>query len=483
MPENTLGVMKVHDLVALAAREETNDSTVAEAIEGYVSKHLGEMTPSLLRQIYLCYEQLYEEHLRRGDREGDWLTYALLQYEGDLKISIHEKLYDQEIIPDLTLASAMCVIESKEIHSYTINNQNDRQSYYEKCVEDFDDALRQSDCPNLTAELLHHRAKALRRCGNHKEALTSFLQLLELKPEWHATHGQIVHLGTIHNVDSDIIKKGEESISYILESVLQDASSVPLRVSLAALARLRSYQNVSKKISAEPDDVKKLADIIAMSALEGLDQFYEAYVSFTSMFGYRYSSCSVALAENLPEMVAIPPSQVERRQWVSACEALANTAKAASYKGKVDIARQLSDASIRFADEISRQRELQPFAARVVAKSYIIGQDAEKALAVINKVNEEKVNHWLLYEKANAHLAAKDYVEALKSSKKCFQMAEKDDKGKERVSIYHDQLSACYKGLGDNTQALAQLKLALKKCKNEKYRNELINKIGSLERL
>lgn len=483
MPTNTVGVVNIHDLVSRAAQDEVHSGTIAEAIEEYINKERGEMTPSVLRQIHLSRNQIYEEHLLRGQREDDWLTYALLQCEGELKIDIHKALCIKEITPDLSLSSVMCIIDAKEVQAYTITNNDERQAYYEKCVEIFEKALNELYCNEVRAELLHHRAKALRRCGRYKDALKCFLQLLELKPNWHAVHGQIAHLGTQSGVDNNIRSKGEESMRKILDEILRDASFVPLRVSLAALARLRSYHLLNSEISADPEKVKKLADIIAMSSLEGLDQFYEAFVSFTSIFNYRHSSCCVVLAEALPEMIAITPEQVEKKQWVSACESLSNTAIAASREQKVDISSRIADASIKFADAICEAQELRPFDARAVAKAYITANIPLKALEVIDKVAKDKIDHWLLYRKSEALLALENYTEALISAKESLQMIERDAKAVQRISIYYSLLSKIYEALGDNHNALKEAKLALHKCTNEQYKMELLNRVSRLENL
>ncbi len=480
MPSNTPGVMKVHDLVCVATQDDVNSTVLAEAIEKYIGGHNGEMTPSVLREIHLGYRQIYDEHIRRSDRDPDWLTYALLQGESEVKNDIHEQVYAEKITPALNLASVMCIIDAKEVHSYTLVDSHERRTYYEQCVESFKKAFEESSCSDVKTELLHHRAKALRRCGQYEEAIACFMQLLDLEPEWHATHGQIAHLGAQYGADS-YRREGEESMRALLGFILQDASSVPLRVSLAALATLRSYQNVVKEVSSRPDDVEKLADIIAMSALEGLGQFYEAFVSFTSIFGYRHSSCCVALAEALPEMLAVPPELVENRQWVSACEALTNTAIAAGRVGKTDLSHRIAAASIKFADAVSAKEKLEPYDARAVAKAYITNSTPQKALDAIAKVSGDRIDHWLLYRKSEAQSAIGEHTEALKTARIAFNLADKDKRVQPRISIYHELLSRCLQASGDKVAALYEAKLSLEKCTDDQYRNTLTNWVLSLE--
>lgn len=483
MPTNTPGVMKVHDLVCVATQDNVNSTELARAIESYIDVHNREMTPSVLRQIHLGYKQIYDEHIRRGSRNPDWLTYALLQVEGDVKQGIHDQIYSVEITPDKTLASVMCIIDAKEVHAYLIEEGDERRSYYNQCAETFQNALNEATSEDVKAELLHHRAKALRRSGRYDEAFECFSQLLELKPKWHATHGQIAHLGMQYGVDNRIKAKGKESMRILIESIVQDASSAPLRVSLAALARLRSYQEVVNEISARHDEVQKLADIIAESALEGFGQFYEAFVSFTSIFGYHHISSCVNLAEALPEMLAMPPELVESKQWVSACEALTNTATAADRAGKTDLSFRITEASIKFAEAISASDELKAFDARAVAKAYITARLPQKALEVIAKVPEARIDHWLLYRKTEAELAVGENQEALQSALKAFDLANGDSRANSRIPNYHELLSRCYESLGDNITALVEARLALDKCTDEQYQKTLAGRVSSLDRM
>ncbi|NIA12130.1 MAG: tetratricopeptide repeat protein [Nitrospiraceae bacterium] len=481
LPTSTPGVMKVHDLVCLAIRDDLNSKVIAEAVEGFIGKYYGEMTPSVLREIHLTYNQIYDEHIRRGERNPDWLTYGLLQVEGEVKQEIHEKIFSIPITPDLSLASVMCTIDAKEVHSYTIESSDSRRSYYKQCAEEFEKALEEVANENVKAELLHHRAKALRRCGQYQEALSCFTQLLELKPEWHAIYGQIAHLGIQRGVGKHIHQRGEESLRLLMASILEGASAVPLRVSLAAFAKLRSYPNLVRELSSRPDDVQKLADVISISALEGFGQFYEAFVSFTSIFGYHHSLCCVSLAESLPEMLAMPPELVERKQWISACEALANTAIAAKRRGKRDFSSRIADASIKFADAVSACEELKSFDARAVAKAYTTAGMHREALEAIAKVPVDRIDHWLLYRKSEAQLAVGEQEEALQSAIKALDLAAKDPRAESRLSSYHDLKSQCHEALGDKGAALVEARHALEKCEDGQYKQAIMTRILSLE--
>lgn len=440
------------------------------------------MTPSVLRQIHLCSDIIFEEHLRRGSRDIDWLHYSLLQLEGDKKIELHDELFDIDLNKSDSLPKIKSVIDAKEIHAYTITDNNARKDYYSACANRYSELLEDGVPEEIQLELLHHSGKSLRRSGKYAEALESFNKLLELKPSWHATYGQIAHLGTQNGADRNVKDAGEKAMRILLGFIQDELFSVPLRVSLAALARLRSYREIVREINDQQELVKKLADVISISALEGLDQFYEAFVSFTSMFGYKHSSTCVIIAESIPELIAIPPNQVEKKQWISACEALTNSSAAASRESNERLAKLLIDSALSFANEISDSEYLRSYDARCVAKTYNIGHQPDKAIIAITKVPEEDVNHWLLYEKSKAYLELGEghYEEALSSSKECFESARKDQSAQARISIYHDLLGSCYIQLDDHENAIRELREAIENCTNEKYRTELEVKLANI---
>ena len=485
VPDNTTGVLRIHDLISIAVQDKLDSSPLVSSIEDFISLNAGDMTPSVLRQIHLCSDLIFEEHLRRGARDIDWLHYSLLQLEGDIKVELHSEMHEITLAESDSLQKIKSVIDAKEIHSYTIDDNEARKSYYSDCANLYDELLKKNVSEDIQLELLHHKGKSLRRSGMYPEALDSFNQLLELKPEWHATYGQIAHLGTQNGVEKDVKDAGEKAMRTLLGFIQDELFSVPLRVSLAALARLRSYGKIVREINEQQDSVKRLADVISISALEGLDQFYEAFVSFTSMFGYKHSIACVRIAESIPELIAIPPNQVEKRQWLSACEALTNSSVAAGRENNERLAKLLIDSALSFANKISDNEQLRSYDGRCVAKTYNIGLEPEKSIMAITKVPSEEVNHWLLYEKTKAYLelGEDNYEDALSSAKECFSSAKNDEKASARISIYHDILSSCYMKLDDHENATRELREAIENCSNEKYRADLELKLNELLQL
>ncbi len=471
----TPGVLRVHDLICEAVKEEPGPSAIAEAVETYVSKLGGEMVPSILREIYLCSDQLRIVDESRGGRKPDWLLYSLLQVHRQIH-PLWANLHMHEIDAKSSLAELLCIVDAKEAYAYTIESDSARREYYESCVVMYQHVLSAEIEDEMRAELLHHTGKALRRCGKLEEAVNCFSKVLELRPNWHATYGQIAHVGTQREASGSLKVAGEQAIRWLIERMLADVLSVPLRVSLAAIARLRSYRGVCDELSADPKKVQRLAEVIAMSALEGLDQFYEAFLSFTSLFGYHHSVVCVDMAAAQPEIISVPPSAVDSKQWVSICEALTNTATAAGRLNRHDLEGRINISAATFAAELNSCEMVKPYVARVIAKAYISAGKPQLALNRIEKTDPDGSDHWLLYQKSRAQLELEMHEASLRTAECALESAQQDPKGVDRLAIYFDQLSKCAEALNDLSLARSYSEQAIAQCKDDQYLRDLTSR-------
>ncbi|MCD0253444.1 hypothetical protein JWH16_06225 [Xanthomonas campestris pv. campestris] len=161
-PASATGVLFVHDLVSRAMWSADGSRDLVKAVESYIDRLQGDMTPSALRQIHLSSAKLLEEHDLRGERDPDWLLYALLQIEG-VKQNIFAPYAQRRVVPDSSLAALLSTIDAREQHAYTLD-KDDRPTYYAACAKEYEDALAGAES-RAKAELLHHLGKALRRCG------------------------------------------------------------------------------------------------------------------------------------------------------------------------------------------------------------------------------------------------------------------------------------------------------------------------------
>lgn len=476
------GVLKVHDLICEAVKQSPDSLTIADSIETYVSKLDGEMLPSVLRQIHLCSERLYKADEYRMVRKPDWLLYSILQVNRKVN-SCWSDLYNYQINGNSTRAELLCIIDAKEAYAYTIEDKDVRQQYYKDCASIYQQILNLGIDNIMKAELLHHQGKALRRCGMYEPSLKCFLEVLTLRHNWHATYGQIAHLGSQNGATRQMKSEGEKAIQWLINQMLENVSSIPLRVSLAAISRMRSYRAVSNEISTNPNHVTQIAEIIAMSALEGLDQFYEAFLSFTSVFGYHHSTACVALAEAVPEILAMPPEAVDKKQWPSACEALVNTAIAAGRLDREDLKKHINQSATIFVTALDTPHDVGPYISRVIAKTYISVGMPQNALARIEKVQPDKIDHWLLYQKSRAQSELEMFQPAFHSALNALEYAKKDSKVLDRLAIYFDQLSKCAEQIHDLPLAISYSHEAVKYCNDEQYLRDLCSRHQLLEEL
>lgn len=473
--------LSVHDLICRVMRSDQFGShDLADAVAGYVEQSRGEMVPSVLRQIHLSADQL--QAARDDGREAagaGWLTYSLLQIDKRSRSQLIAELQDSAVTADMPLAQLLCIVDAKESASYLMDHQQ-RSAHYKACADEYGRIAAETKDPDIRAEMLHHQGKALRRCGDIEGALRCFRELLAERPQWHATYGQIAHLGTQSDADAQAKSEGEAAIRKLVDDVLQDVYAVPLRVSLAALSRLRSYPSVTKRINADDAAVKQFVDVVALSALEGFDQFYEGFVALTALFGYHHGHRCLAVAEIFPDMLAIFPNTVDQSQWPNACEALANVVTVARRSGNRDLASKLESTMRAFATELGEASGSKLFVARMLVKTFLAVDDPDAAIEAANRIADDAKDHWLLYRQAEAELALGRGAPATATARRALEAAKGDPKGQARLAIYHDLVSRCEESTGAMAEALRSAESAQALASDDKYGDQLRSRVLEL---
>jgi len=476
-PAGAPGVLLVHELVVRAARTRDGVVDLARELERYLDRLEGEMTPSALRQIHLSRRALLDEHARRGCGEPDWLSYALLQLEG-VKRDVFGAYAQRPIVSNGSLAALMSCIDAREQYAFNLP-QGERSAYYSVCVDEYRAALVGAE-GRIKAELLHHLGKAYRRCGDIDKALATFQKLLEIEPNWHATLGQIVHLGTQYGASDTAKQEGERALHQLLDSMIESPASVPLRVAMAVLSNLRSYPNVVAQLNSDELSVKSLSRIISQAALEGLDQFYDAFYAFTSKFGYEHPDVSFKLVSAAGDMFEISPKSIGKSHLLNVGETLANVSQNALRSGDEGLARRLSGLSLVYAESLLADGDPDGFTRRGIAKIFTVAGHSSRALEVINMVPADKLDHWLLYRRAEAELA-QGMPEALATAKDALARAQADPRAKKNLAAYFDMMSRCLSAAGDTNGAVDQMQRALAHCSGGRFQKELTERLALLE--
>ena len=470
MTTNVPGIVKIHDLICVAMKEEDDASDAVIKLEEYIESKNGEMTPSILRQIYLLRYKIVDY---KAEHSGsDWLTYALLQIEGDEKDKIVEAIFEQQFVKEMSLSMVMCLIEAKELRGYKIHSREEVEEYFDKLIAEYQNALRLYTDMDIKTELLHHLGKAYRRRNRSEDSYKCFKELLEFKPNWHATYGQIVTLGTM-KVSKEIVNDAKCCMRKLLVEMLDDAAQVPLRVSLATIAKMRSYREVSNELVNSPENVERICQIVASAAIEDIGQFFEGFVAISTMYGYHYSKICLSLAESVPDMIMVSPKMVEDKQWLNACEALANIAVAAQSECKQELFDMLIDKSIEFGEAYLANKKIRSYEARAIAKSFIVRGEGQRALDIINMIPEEGRDHWLMYRQAEAENMLGDN-KSIETAKKAIELLEEDPKSINRKSSYYHLLSKCYYRNAEIKNACEMIEIAIRLCCDPKYEQELI---------
>jgi tetratricopeptide (TPR) repeat protein len=321
----------------------------------------------------------------------------------------------------------------------------------------------------------------LRRCNHNEESLEYFKKLLSIEPNLHATHLQIAHLGSQRGISKELKEQGQASLKKLLDDIFEDYTKIPLRISLAALTRLRSYKGLKKTISDDSRQVKNLANLIKLSSFEGFGQFFEAFVSFTSLFSYKHDLLCTELMESLPELLTIEPNAMHQSQWINTCGGLTNIIVSANREGKTELASKILPINKTFANKAFQKLKLNSYSNTVLAKTYLAIKEPKQALEVIGQIPTENQDHWVIFQKSKAFLELNQPDEAYNSASEALSLAENDPKAETYMASYHDLLSQCAEKKGNLDEAKNQVKLAIKTCNNSKYEELLERRLETLE--
>ncbi|WP_197678896.1 hypothetical protein [Pseudomonas arsenicoxydans] len=115
-----------------------------------------------------------------------------------------------------------------------------------------------------------------------------------------------------------------------------------------------------------------------------------------------------------------------------------------------------------------------------MAKTFIEANRASDALAAIDKVPQDRVDHWVLYQKTRAELALGTPKLAIESAKLALALVEQDKKAQGRRNIYHVQQSQCWEALGEIEKAVASMAAACELTADPKYREQLESQLQKL---
>lgn len=481
---NIPGVARLHDLICEAVKTEENTEPVCCALTDYFEQQEGNTTSNVLRQIYFCRTALAIEYEKHPDNH--WIAYALLQIAENDERDVYLNYYQKPFSEELSLPLLLCQIDSREVYSFKhkFNSDDERQDYYRHCAEEYLLALQNCKYEEkLQIILLHHRGKALSRCHEYTDAVACFKQVILRKNDYYPAYVQLAKIGTIRKNDIVIRQAGEKAFYELLKFYLKkDGKEIPLRVMLQSISRLPSYNDIRKEIDKDEQAVERLSNIILSSALEGFGQLYEAFVAFTSSFGYHYPQLLLNVVKAIPGLLMVATDSLEKRQWISACEVMSNIVIAAKRMGDITVECMAKEETKRFTDEVViNKKHWKDFDLRAIVKAYNVIEEPCISLQFLKEHAEEVVlSHWTLYRKAEAELLLQ-LPEAVDTAIQALEKLREDSRVRqEKESSYCDLLARCYEMIGNRVKTLELYREAIDKCNDEKYEAELKDKLKDL---
>ena len=368
------------------------------------------------------------------------------------------------------------MIDSREVYFYKMESSKaEKYDYLEKCAEEYRTAIdNMGYSKDLNAILWHHRGKVLRRCRNFDDSLESFCKAIELKPKYYSSYAQIANLGSMNKDNKKLFDAGEKSLNALFDFCKQSMDNIPLRIILLAIIRMRSYPNIKTRIDSDDSLVKQLADMIIISSIDRSAQFYDAFVSFTSAFGYHHAEKCISLIKKIPLIRSIDSSSIEKSQWISACESLANLILSAKKIQDDKVVAVIKEISFSFTEDIvGKISNWNAYQVRAVAKAYNIMGKPQKTLNFLKEhLVENKNNHWILYRKAEAELALSKSI-SLQTICSALEYALHDSTAQKIISTYYFLLAKCQNEFKSSSQAIESIQKAIKECKDDVFLKEL----------
>lgn len=120
LPTNIPEVVKIHDLICTAMNDHPEHIEIVQKIEVYITDKRGEMTPSVLRQIHLAKELIWE--YKEQHQELDWLTYALFQIECEKNINWQIKYFPWNLMKICPCPALCALLRRKNYTAIRLTN-------------------------------------------------------------------------------------------------------------------------------------------------------------------------------------------------------------------------------------------------------------------------------------------------------------------------------------------------------------------------
>lgn len=295
IPTETYNVLKIHDLMKNACTTQTNVKDYFNKLSDYIKKNKGEMSTSVLHQIYISRKQL--EDYKKNRKKSYWLDLACIELDKTMTNKVVKKYKRKSLLLSINFGKIQSIIDSQETFIYSLPKHK-KNSYcnYIKVLYVIKYYLTFNN--DIKIYLLHHIGKILKIQREYIKSYDIFKKVLAKDNSSFHSMLQITMLKDIDKI---------EKLSYLkqlLEAVSNDSDNkIHLRTKLSLISVLRNYKNDFSKESY----LNVLTSILKESYADGEEQFYEAFSSFISLYYINAKDSIKDLIISMPTVLTISP--------------------------------------------------------------------------------------------------------------------------------------------------------------------------------
>ena len=457
-------VVQIHDFIFECMQSENEINTFMNFLSKEIESQKGIVTDSLLRQIHLCYPQIEEYCLSQKELKNSWLTYGFLQVESEQKEKIASRLWDKKLTDVTTLEEIRSLVDAKETKIFcTEDSDGERKKLLGELLEALNHFSKHNE---ISLILLHHIGKCYRRLKQFKESIYYLSRAISLDEKFYPSYLQIAKC-SIQDSEKSFLEQGSKAMKYILADIFA-RKLLPFRISLSVISDLRSFPIIYEAFGE--GEIVYLKQILSMASFEGLQQYYEAFGAFISMFSWRFPDICKSLFEENRKLLVLLPELQERKQWVNICDTLTNAYT--RYKSE-KFGKKIKEIIIQYCEKISKDSPKKEYDIKTVAKALFYIERYEESILLVD--NFHKPSHFMLRWKAYSELRLSK-EECVITAEKVVLLNERDPKAERYLSSNYELLSDCYQLKNDKEKCLEYLDKAISICSNAKYKKQLEEK-------
>ncbi len=459
--DDSFGLLRLHDTVVLCLRRWTHEAdahSLGERFLRFFQQRLDVADYHFQRALHTSATRV-ASLVKANRTQPDLLHYLYLL------LDLPER--DTSVVRDLAQAdlgdygadrtAIECIFEAREVWRH-LHLGGDDQGQLDRVTVDQVAALDRLQLPELTKHsLLHHQGKAHRRLGQEEEARTALQKALQICPSAPHTRLQLSRL-----------TEGAEQAEHlrvILEQFSSDPDSVAITVVLAAIEVAGTLRDM--KVIMPVETLLQLSlEAIAMAQCEGYGQPFTTLAAVSRSLWYSNSDALLDVARTL----ALPaPRLLDSKTAFGVAETMKNIGKALLESGDAAKAKQWLEQAEAYYELVDTSRA---FCATMAGEYWILREDGERALSILDGIDEASRNAFFRHRCAQAYALTGDFSSALKDIDLALDMTQRKYR-----AAYLDCKAGILERSGQISDARECWQEALDCCDNEKFRQTISERI------